>query len=1523
MTKLFSNIFLCLLFGIGPISGMNAQVTLNIDAAQRGPKIGDLHYGIFYEEINNAGDGGLYAELIRNRSFEDGNGLDYWKSVNSADLKIIHSDLLTKAQNSALELKLNGTDSGIENDGYWGIECRKGESYTFSFWIKSHDGYKSTATVSLIGDGITGATATIDINADNKWQKVKGKFMATENLSNSKFKLTFAKAGKVELDMVSLFPPTYKNRENGCRIDLAEKLEALKPAFVRFPGGCYIEGDGTIEDNRRFEWKKTVGSVEERPGHYNYNWGYPSTDGLGFHEFLQLTEDLGAEPLLVVNIGIGHGWFTDYTQIDEYIQEALDAIEYCNGDESTYWGRQRSINGHPESFNLRLIEIGNENYNYDDERSDHYAERYKSFYDAIKTEYPEVTLIGNVEAWGTDNPSWRNVYPCEIVDEHYYRTPTWFEMQYHKYDNYDRTRPKVYVGEYAVTDGYGTNGNLAAALGEAVYMLGMEKNSDVVIMNSYAPIFYNEERGGGWLPDMIRFSSSQSYGTPSYHVQQLMSNNVGKQNVIWTESGNLFSLGDKIGLSTWSTNAKYDNIKVTDKEGNILFVEDFSNDLSAWEVPSNSWSISDGKLYQSSGGMQGQIIAEKQSLPGAYTLELEGIKVSGAEGFLVIFNYSDPNNYCWWNIGGWNNGQHGIQHCKNGTKTDYDLKAGNIQIGRTYKIKIEVDGPAVKCYLDEQLIHDITLPADQRIYVSSTIDDAAKLMYVKIVNTQDSPVDVNLNFTNASIEGIDVKRLSAPTATAENTSSNPEYVIPKVGQMKSIDKNKAVYSADPFSLGILKIALDEINYSQEIGKQATEEQLATSKEELASIAAKLTYLHTSTTLPVTTASGSTVEWVVKTFDPSINISTTRFSSMLEILKVNSGDKTMEAGEITASITYPDGAVGEIDFPVMLAPADNMFGYLYIFMNPAKEITNYALGTKESMGKKFDVLLEGDEIFNTEKLATIEHGTRDAFMNRGVRPDEYFMTTTDMSNIRSGVWNNYGIDLLRSTDMVHWESSVFDFRKGKKIFSDPEATIENGYSTDEEYAKINRVWAPQFIWDEKANSGKGAYLVYYSILSSNPGDNHDRIFYSYADTDFKTLTQPRVFYDPGYSVIDADIIFNPYDNLYHMMIKKEGTNAAETGIYEYTSSSLLGEEWKNILHVKTEGDAAVEGATQIRRLDEDSYNLYYMRYDSQYQYKVVDLDHLGQNPAVSAPLAGNGNFQHGSMMNVTETEYNMLKNWSDMMIQLKKARNIKATEGTDKFDIAISLAEKVLKENNTVDALALMIPEALNSLYEAMGNYIAANPDEFNDITYMIINPDFNANNGNGWNGTTFTAASNGVAEHWNKNFNTYQILSKMPAGTYRLEAQGFYRNGYQDPSKQAHRNGTEQMLAMLYINDAESPFMCLYDEDYSSYPDNVSQANSAFNTDHKYKGNSVTYKLEQMGDLKIGIVKRVAVDGDWNCFDNFRLYFKPAGSGVEYLIEEIEGEPEYYNINGLRVNRPDRGIYIVKQGEKVSKRLIR
>ena len=529
-----------------------AQVNLNVDITQKGIEISPTLYGIFYEDINFASDGGLYAELIANRSFEEfaqGEGytlLSCWKH-KGADIDTVKSNLLNEKQGHALKVKTTEAGGDISNIGYWGINTVAGTQYKLSFWIsplqlpkggelpiraslRSKDGKILGETQIKIQNSKIQNSKGKGEGKGKGWQKIETTIVPEASDPKAEFHLWFEGKCTVLLDMVSLFPPTFKGRENGCRIDLAEKLQALHPAFMRFPGGCYVEGNKKPEN--AYHWERTVGPIERRPGHMNANWGYPTTDGLGFHEFLQLCEDLNAKPLYVVNIGIWHGGCTPLDSLQPWIDECLGALEYANGPVTSHYGKMRAENGHPEPFNIAYIEIGNENYNWhmEDNRdqSDHYPERYRMFYDAIKARFPEVQCIGNVESWGTDTPKWRNSHPVDILDEHYYRSPQWFVSQYNRFDNYDRRGPIIYPGEYAVTQGFGTTGNMNAAMGEAVFMIGMENNADIVRMSSYAPIFANEN-SMQWQPDMIRFNSSQSFGTPSYWVQQLFPNHVGNR----------------------------------------------------------------------------------------------------------------------------------------------------------------------------------------------------------------------------------------------------------------------------------------------------------------------------------------------------------------------------------------------------------------------------------------------------------------------------------------------------------------------------------------------------------------------------------------------------------------------------------------------------------------------------------------------------------------------------------------------------------------------------------------------------------------------------------------------------------------------------------------------------------------------------------------------------------------------------------------------------------------------------------
>ena len=1731
------------LLAAGMATASMAQVTLNIDAGQRGALIGDRHYGIFFEEINHAGDGGLYAELIHNRSFEDNaSNPDKWWPVGGARMSLDTEGLLNEAQGHALRMEMSAAGDGARNEGFWGINAAPGRTYKLSLWLKGAPSYDGTLTATLQSeDGTALGQAEIPVQADGTWRKLETEITATGDDPRGWLALTGSAPGTVVVDVVSLFPPTYKDRPNGCRPDLAEMLEAMKPRFVRFPGGCYVEGVWANNSTNRFEWKNTIGPIEERPGHMNQNWGYRVSDGMGFHEMLQLTEDLGAEPLFVVNMGMGHGWAENYRDIDEYIQEALDALEYCNGDaETTKWGALRAKNGHPEPFNLRLIEIGNENYNFSSEnnndQSDHYAERYQQFYEAIRAKYPDVTIIGNVEAWGTDNPSWRNPYPVDVVDEHYYRNPSWFVNQYNKYDSYSRSAHKIYIGEYAVTQDFGVNGHLMAALGEAVFMQGMENNSDVCVMNSYAPIFANVNNYN-WRPDMIQFDSRTSYGTPSYYVQQLFPNNVGRQNVKWTEEGNRLARSGGIGLSTWSTSATFDNVRLTDGEGNVVFSDDFSTTKPEWTAAGGQWATSGGTLQQTDGGMQGQIYACNVALGERYTFEVEATKNSGAEGFLIVFNHSDANNYCWWNLGGWGNTQHVVECCTNGSKTTVASAAGSLETGRTYRIRVEVDGTQAKCYLDGQLVHDITIPVQRKVYVSSSIDDEAGVLYLKLVNPNADAQTVNVNLSHATANGGN-KIVLTGAATDENTLDNPRNVVPQESALDAkgsqftyeapaysvnilrvdvegveiveeetaelpdpivqysfeagnatddsgnfqgtlqggasivamSDGNKALYTGTAngngfFDLGVdmarqtlsaldadytmsVDIALHGIGnlqqycwaygfaagtdqyvglvnspnntnwyytikdeastdaasrgrlsygvwhnltyvqdgehgrlyvdgrltgevlvgqrpasmadaitsawigrspfeadalmaetffdnfriydsaldgnqarelYAQVKDKATTAPEVALSEDKaaLAHLMKKFNYLHATTELPAQTENGTPLEWTLEA-DEAWADAVTLDGTTLHVGRLPQDGEAVTAGTLKAT----SGELN-VEQPLRLAPDDNRHGYLYCFMNAGTEITNFALGTKEDKGHVFNVLLGGGEIFDTEAIAGIEHGTRDAYIGRGKGTDEYFITTTDMKQHASGVWNNRGINLIRSNDLVHWESTTFDFTRGKSVFSDPEATT-GVYDTDEEYARINRVWAPQFIWDETGNGGEGAYLVYYSILSSNEGDTRDRIFYSYADREFKTLTQPRLFFDPGVSVIDADIVFNPYDSLYHMYYKREGATGSARGIYEATSDRLVGGTWTEVMHVDNEGSEQVEGSSTVRRINEDVYNLYYMRYSGGNAYKYCETDHLGLNVGPSANLEGSGAFQHGSVMTVTEEEYDMLQAWSDVKLFLPQRQSLKEESGSSVFDAAIRQAEEAL-ELTGLSNLAQALPAAYAALQASLAEY-AEGISGGADLTFLLQNPEFTTD-GSGWTGTSFTAASSGVAEFYDKTFDTYQVLKNMPAGTYRFQCQGFYRDGDYAVAYPAHNDGSEQLRAVLYVNDRSCPFMSLFDDSapytYTpyTYPDNVWTANSAFNTDGEYTDNFVEYTLDEAGDLQVGMRKDTYKTHDWTCFDNFRLYYYGKGDGIREATGDNNAPVDVYTLSGVKLRENaapaqatkglPRGLYIV------------
>ena len=777
----------------------SAKLTVSVDRPT--VTISPLLYGIFFEEINCSGDGGLYGELIRNRSFEESALPDHWKSVGQAVMSVDSSVPLSPKNTHALRITSAGLGRcGAANGGYWGIALRQTAEYTLSFYARCSEDFRGLLAVSLEDSaGRSYAGAKVEGIA-KEWKRFQVSLVPGEDAAGARLVFSATEKGTVWLDVVSLFPrETYHGRTNGLRGDLAGMLEAIRPGFVRFPGGCWVEGDSL---SLSYRWKRTIGDIQDRWTQYNI-WQYFSTNGLGFHEYLQMCEDLAAEPLFVINCGMSHRANVPMEEMGPWVQDALDAIEYANGPVESTWGSLRAKNGHPASFGLKYMEIGNEN------GGPAYHERYALFYDAIKRAYPEMHLVADV--WG-GSPKTR---PVEIVDEHYYSTPRFFAENSDRYDRYDRKGPKVYVGEYAVTEGCG-KGNLRAGLGEAAFMTGLERNSDVVVMASYAPLFANVNYKR-WNPDLINFDPRAAYGTPSYYVQKMFSENRGdvvlplKLELSKEKSGNRSVRRGKIGLGTWETQAEYRDIRVT-KGKNVLFTGDFSRGTGGWKIGSGDWKAVDGVLRQ------GDTEADRRAYAGDaawsdYTYTLKARKTGGAEGFLIMFLVKDDDNWLWWNIGGWGNTKHALEFCQEGGKSVLGKDVpGAVETGRWYDVRVEVKGASVRCYLDGKLIHDVKVrtPELRPLYAVASRKLNSGDIILKVVNISGSPVRTDMNIQGVSNiqPRADAFVLTSADPADENTIAEPRKVATVA---REVDRagGRFTYTFPANSLTVLRLHIEE------------------------------------------------------------------------------------------------------------------------------------------------------------------------------------------------------------------------------------------------------------------------------------------------------------------------------------------------------------------------------------------------------------------------------------------------------------------------------------------------------------------------------------------------------------------------------------------------------------------------------------------------------------------------------------------------------------------------------------------
>ncbi|MBQ3498694.1 MAG: hypothetical protein IJA87_06165 [Clostridia bacterium] len=861
-----------------------ADYSLFIEADKEIHDISDLLFGIFFEDINFAADGGLYAEKVVNRSFEFtdcavNDNLYGWKTVGDATVSVIEEDAenYLNINNTSYAVINNNTIqfSGIANIGFLdGMTAEKDKEYLFSVYAKGIDGYSGPVKIEIRAGEKTIASAEINSLNDN-WGKYELTLTSDTTSYNDVTLNVLIEKGTVALDMVSLFPKdTYKNRQNGMRNDLAVMLEELKPKFLRFPGGCIIEG---YDENTAYNWKDSIGvDTDGKPLYFNGKYGdvaarkqgtnlwtnlsatddpYPSfmTYGLGFFEYFQLAEDIGAVGVPVINCGLfcqmrGQGPVDMNTpEFNQYIQDMLDLVEFCRGDADTTWGKVRASLGHPEPFVLKYICIGNENEGND------YFERYSAFLEAFnnaKSKNPElydgIELIyssGAFDATHSENyiksyeyaSDWLENNPDKTIsdfagatDQHYYNTPEWFlrNTDYYDENNYIRSANSmtdtiyggginVFLGEYAAK-----SNTLKAALAEAAYMTGLERNGDIVKMAAYAPLFGNLT-ATHWSPDLIWFNNRLCTGSISYYMQKIFSVNQGTKLLKSTLDGALVEqkeLCGRVGVGTWYTSAEFDNIKITDNiTGEILGRDDFAiNTLWwNWEMPTDGeFKISDGKLLQASTDMEyslnGSVAYFGNDDWSDYTYTLTAKKLDGQEGFIIPFAVGDKDNNYFWNIGGWGNTVSTLQHMENGEKTDKipgTTKPFTVETGREYNIKIVVNGRNVKCYIDDELYINYISGSDSEaeLYQVVSTDDSGDVI-IKLVNVTGYNKTVAINIEGYNIaENAEIYQVKGESLDDDNILGEEEDCFMEQFELEYFE-NSFNYSVPKYSVTVIRLS---------------------------------------------------------------------------------------------------------------------------------------------------------------------------------------------------------------------------------------------------------------------------------------------------------------------------------------------------------------------------------------------------------------------------------------------------------------------------------------------------------------------------------------------------------------------------------------------------------------------------------------------------------------------------------------------------------------------------------------------
>ncbi len=876
---------------VGVYDETACHYTLSVDGAKPAHEISDMLFGIFFEDINFAADGGLYAEMVCNRSFEftqlaAGSEKHAWRDVcenkDDMDATVVAGDKEggLNCNNTNYMVLTNYTDDaliGIANQGFLdGMSVEEGAQYRCSVWAKGLDGYDGQLNLMITENGESIGGAVIG-HITGQWQRYEVMIEPVRTaFENVELQVTIA-PGSVAVDMVSLMPAdTFRGRENGLRRDLAEKLEALEPAFLRFPGGCVVEG---VTLDGAYDWKDSIGVDENRePLLFNGSYGdvaarkqgqniwtnentsndrYPSfmSYGLGFYEYFLLAEDIGAVGVPVINCGMccmgqsdGSGHPVGSEQFETYIEDALDLVEFCRGDENTTWGAVRIAMGHEEPFALKYIGIGNEQW------GQAFYAHYTAFVEAFakaREENPE--MYGDIglmftagvddgdsgadyakayefaQGWLAENPDYTLAEFAGAVDHHYYNSPDWFleHADYYDETNYSRdaltgTRfcgaIPVFLGEYAAQ-----SNTWRAGLAEAAYMTGLERNGDIVRMAAYAPLFGNTT-AMHWAPDLIWFNNHTVTCSVNYYVQQIFARNVGTELLTSTLTGADIEdkpLAGRVGVGTWNTSAVFDNLTVTDNEtGEVLAGETFDGDSfeENWEKISDGiWSVKDGALYQDSRttntlayGNTGTAAYFGETAWQNYTLTLEATKTGGSEGFLIPFAVGNKDNHYFWNIGGWNNTVSCLQQVKEGGKSG-QLGGTTTEFaavtGQTYRLKLVVTDWNVKCYIDDVLYvdYDVYATSNAEAYQVVSTDESGDII-IKLVNVTGQTATVAISLEGVTVSGdTAVRETVAGAGYGDDNILGKEEVVTLTGDTVSGVGGRFNYSMPPYSVTVLRI----------------------------------------------------------------------------------------------------------------------------------------------------------------------------------------------------------------------------------------------------------------------------------------------------------------------------------------------------------------------------------------------------------------------------------------------------------------------------------------------------------------------------------------------------------------------------------------------------------------------------------------------------------------------------------------------------------------------------------------------